>query len=75
MRGLADPAVWREDVIDAPFLQIAAATSTHITEEGLRRRFPRAELVRVPDTGHFLHMEKPDEVNRILLEWLSRQGL
>jgi pimeloyl-ACP methyl ester carboxylesterase len=31
--------------------------------------------VRVPDTGHFLHMEKPDEVNRILLEWLSRQGL
>jgi pimeloyl-ACP methyl ester carboxylesterase len=75
MRGLADPAVWREDVIDAPFLQIAAATSTHITEEGLRKRFPRAELVRVPDTGHFLHMEKPDEVNRILIEWLSRQGL
>lgn len=74
MRGLADPAVWKEDVIDVPFLQIAAATSTYMTEEGLRKRFPRAVLVRVPDTGHFLHMEKPEEVNRILLGWLKQQG-
>lgn len=74
MRGLADLSLWREDRIDVPFLQIAAASSTYLTEEGLRRRFPRAQLVRVPGTGHFLHMEKPAEVNRILLEWLTRLG-
>ncbi len=75
MRGMADPAVWREGVIDVPFVEIAAASSTYLTEESLRRRFPRASVIRVPDTGHFLHMEKPDEVNRILLEWLAGQGL
>lgn len=75
MAGLADPSLWREDRIDLPMLEIAAASSTYVTEEGLRRRFPRAQLVRVPGAGHFLHMEKPAEVNRILLDWLARQGL
>jgi len=75
MRGMADPAVWREGTVDVPFLEIAAATSTYLTEESLRKRFPRAVLVRVPETGHFLHMEKPEEVNRILLGWLRQQGL
>jgi len=74
MRGMADPSVWRGDRIDVPFLQIAAATSTYMTEESLRNRFPQATLVRVPGTGHFLHMENPAEVNRILLEWLRARG-
>ncbi|MEJ5367857.1 MAG: alpha/beta hydrolase [Bryobacteraceae bacterium] len=74
MRGLADLSVWREGQIDVPFVEIAAETSTYLTEEGLRKRFPRATLIRVPGTGHFLHMEKPAEVNRVLLEWLSAQG-
>jgi pimeloyl-ACP methyl ester carboxylesterase len=75
MRGMADLAVWREGLVDVPFVEIAAATSTYLTEEGLRKRFPRASLIRVPDTGHFLHMEKPGEVNRVLLGWLAGQGL
>ena len=28
------------------------------------------EVRRVEGAGHFLHQEKPDEVNRILLDWL-----
>lgn len=75
MRGMAEEAVWRWDRIDVPFLEIAAASSDHLSEEGLRRRFPRATVVRVPGTGHFLHLEKPAEVNRILLGWLAQQGL
>jgi pimeloyl-ACP methyl ester carboxylesterase len=36
--------------------------------------FPRGlEVVRVEEAGHFLHQEKPDEVNAILLEWLRRE--
>lgn len=75
MRGIADLAVWREDRIDVPFLEIAAAANAYLTVEILRKRFPRAELVRVEGAGHFLHIEKPAEVNRILLDWLARQGL
>jgi pimeloyl-ACP methyl ester carboxylesterase len=29
-------------------------------------------VVRVEGAGHFLHQEKPEEVNRILLDWLQR---
>lgn len=75
MRGMADPSVWSEGAIDVPFLELAASSSSFITEESLRRRFPRAALIRIADTGHFLHMEKPDEVNRTLLAWLAEQGL
>ena len=30
------------------------------------------EVARVEQAGHFLHQERPDEVNRILLDWLAR---
>lgn len=75
MRGLADPAVWRQDSIAVPFIEITTAGNTMFTLEAVRTRFPRAELVRVPGAGHFLHMEKPAEVNRIMLAWLKAQGL
>jgi pimeloyl-ACP methyl ester carboxylesterase len=32
---------------------------------------PEAELVIMPDTGHFAMMEKPDEFNRIVLDFLG----
>ena len=32
---------------------------------------PGAELVIMPDTGHFAMMEKPDEFNRIVLDFLD----
>jgi pimeloyl-ACP methyl ester carboxylesterase len=28
----------------------------------------------VDGAGHFLHRERPDEVNRRILDWLSRAG-
>jgi pimeloyl-ACP methyl ester carboxylesterase len=30
------------------------------------------QVARVQGAGHFLHQEKPEEVNRILLDWLRR---
>jgi pimeloyl-ACP methyl ester carboxylesterase len=30
------------------------------------------ELVRLQNSGHFLHQEEPDEFNRLLLDWLRR---
>jgi pimeloyl-ACP methyl ester carboxylesterase len=31
------------------------------------------EVVRLAGAGHFLHQEKPQEVNRIVLGWLQRR--
>ncbi len=30
------------------------------------------EVARVAGAGHFLHQEKPEEVNRLLIDWLGR---
>ena len=30
------------------------------------------KIVRVEKAGHFLHQERPEEVNRALLDWLAR---
>lgn len=32
----------------------------------------RGELVFVDGAGHFLHLEKPDEVNDLVLDWVSK---
>jgi pimeloyl-ACP methyl ester carboxylesterase len=41
--------------------------------EGMEALFPNGlRKVVIPDAGHFVHAEKPDEVNRILLEFLRR---
>jgi len=32
---------------------------------------PGSRVVSVPDAGHFLHLEKPGEVNRQILAWVT----
>jgi sigma-B regulation protein RsbQ len=71
MKGMFTPAFWKDDVFQVPFLEIAAGSSAWLTEDALRRRFPKAQLKRIEGTGHFLMMEKPEAFNRILLEWLE----
>jgi len=35
--------------------------------------FPNGlRLERIREAGHFVHQEKPDAVNRLILEWLCR---
>jgi pimeloyl-ACP methyl ester carboxylesterase len=31
-----------------------------------------SEFVTVPEAGHFLHLDQPDTVNRLVLDWVSR---
>jgi len=32
------------------------------------------QVVKVAGAGHFVHQEKPAEVNRLMLEWFGRHG-
>jgi pimeloyl-ACP methyl ester carboxylesterase len=34
--------------------------------------FPKMEYKEIPGTGHFLMLEKPEEFNRLLLEFLDK---
>lgn len=47
--------------------------STRLFERMKAESFPRGlRIERVVDAGHFLHQERPAEVNRLLLEWLGQ---
>lgn len=36
---------------------------------------PSIRIERLHDAGHFLHQERPDEVNRLLLDWLAEHPI
>lgn len=44
-----------------------------IIMEMLQRGVRNARHVTIPQTGHFANLERPEEFNRIVLEWLSKQ--
>jgi len=70
--SLADPSIWKEDVLKLPVLAIYADESRLETREYLKTLFPNPEYVVIPGTGHFLMMEKPEEFNRLLLAFLDK---
>ena len=55
-------AVWGEDDLVIP----------PIEEDDVRRVVPDSTVQVLPECGHWPHMEKPDEFNRILIDFLSR---
>lgn len=73
IKGMLEMRIWQdESPVGAPTLGIYQAQSP-LAEGYLRRLFPKLEYHRVPGTGHFLMMEKPDAVNRLMLDFLQRQ--
>ena len=39
--------------------------------DGMENFFEDLQIKILPDCGHFLHLEKPEEVNKIILDFLS----
>ena len=39
---------------------------------GLEQWVPNIQVVRIPDSGHWIQQEKPDEVNRLMAEFLQQ---
>jgi pimeloyl-ACP methyl ester carboxylesterase len=61
------------EAISVPTLAVFADHSRLANPDYLRSHFTSLELIELPGTGHFLMLEKPDEFNRLLMDFLSRQ--
>jgi pimeloyl-ACP methyl ester carboxylesterase len=79
--AFADPAVLEASAtamtapIDVPGLMLHGARDGCIGAElvpPMRAHFPRGLRVEIVDgAGHFVHQERPDVVNRLLLDFLG----
>jgi pimeloyl-ACP methyl ester carboxylesterase len=70
-----EEALGQEFVIDKPALMISAADDWFFPRgatDGMEQLLPQVEKHVIPDAGHWLQQEKPDEVNALLVPWLER---
>jgi esterase len=58
-----------------PACFIRGANSNYIQESdfaGIRDWFPRFEILTVPNSGHWVHVDAPPEFSRIVIDFLNR---
>ena len=75
MEAIMDPSIWKEDVFSLPVLGLYADGSSIADPEYMKTRFPKMDYTEIPGTGHFLMLEKPEEFNRLLLDFLNKLKL
>lgn len=59
------PAEWEIEISGFPVLFVKGGKSKYILEEDkqtITKIFPAAEIFEIPETGHWLHAEKPNEL-------------
>jgi esterase len=67
----------RNGIYPGPVLFLKGGNSDYITsshKDAILTRFPQSQLKIIPDTGHWLHAEKPELVSGLMLRFL-RDGL
>ena len=52
-------------------LFIAGEKSAYVRQEAVLTWFPHAEIVQIPDTGHWLYVEAPDVFCQLVADWIS----
>jgi esterase len=65
------------DITGFPVLFIRGANSDYLPDEdfpGIRKIFPSAEFITIPDAGHWLHAEQPELLIKALRGFLSREA-
>lgn len=62
-----------DPVVRQPALMVYGARDTVMRPPDLARFVPRVEEVTL-DCGHWIQQERPQETNRLLLDWLARHG-
>jgi pimeloyl-ACP methyl ester carboxylesterase len=74
MMSITDPSLRKKDVTPMPALAVWAGTNQQMPNlDEARKALPKFEQTKVEGTGHFLMMEKPEEFNRLLTEFVDRQ--
>ena len=62
---------------DGPALFVHGADSDYVPPDavpGIRALFPQAELLSIPDAGHWVHADQPAALLAVLQDWLRRVG-
>lgn len=77
MEGLLDGALWARDKIEVPVLMIMAKQPawTDEYEEFVRGMVPNLEYQMWVDVSHFVMLDKPDDFNQAVLEFLAKNDL
>lgn len=74
MAGVIVPESAAAGVTGFPVLFIRGSNSDYLPEShfnNLRLLFPAAEIYTIPEAGHWLHAEKPDEFSDIVRKFIS----
>jgi pimeloyl-ACP methyl ester carboxylesterase len=75
VKGFVATDLWRfVRNIKAPILYILGGRSTIVpaeTQDELRKALPNAQLITIPDVGHYPSDEQPDEVVRIVNRFIA----
>ncbi len=69
-------ARWAERPIDVPSLMVTAELDPALRPElaePMKGFVPDLELVQIAGSGHWTQQEKPDELNRLMIDWLTRR--
>jgi len=74
MNATFDRPIGKGDVFTQPVLGLYADKSRFDRREYMKTNFPNLEYVELAGTGHFLMLEKPNEFNRLVLEFLSKRA-
>jgi pimeloyl-ACP methyl ester carboxylesterase len=75
--GMRDPAIWSDEPIGVPLLVVNAKSPywTPSYVEYVRKLAPQVDYRVIEGTGHFVMLEKPQEFNAALLDFLQKQKL
>jgi pimeloyl-ACP methyl ester carboxylesterase len=73
MKAMFDPATWKDDVFAKPALGFYPSPAQNADREYMKVHYPKLEFHEINGVGHFLMMEKPEEFNRLLLQFLDKQ--
>jgi pimeloyl-ACP methyl ester carboxylesterase len=72
---------WRESAgiterVEVPCLMVMAELDAVLppsAADGMETYVPNLDRALIKDSGHWTQQEKPDEVNRVIIEWLDRR--
>lgn len=74
MLNVVGSDVWSGSKVEVPVLALNKKAASERTEQLHREVFAKLDYREFPDLSHFLHMERPDKINPILIEFVREVG-